>query len=416
MIEEEYKPTKIIFENENPTQKENSLNSTSIISIPDIEEYIFDDYLSGSLDFTKKILEAKINFELKCQSPAMFLPRIMPKLSFPYISPKQPSVLSSMQMSEEYKQDNHSKIPQSASGSPQNSFDTKLQEEKCSKSSQTEDNVKSASKNRLFPASSKSVTPLKASTDTRKALIIDERLISLPGFQQTFADYRIIFRALKACDMEINERTCIIFRPLITLKGAHKHFKNFRVSHDQLTQALTLFEKVFLVISLENELKQYDEISESNKRLLSHIYGNKINVQIRQFPTNKSAFNFIHSLVDDSQKFLRDCESLHEHLLSLFPTISKSLAQAILMKGNPIIDCSISIDEFPKINIVPFKQVLDSISETYKANKARRGDISEDKNNQLPYATESESQPLYVSGNKKIIAPFPSSIPFSNEI
>lgn len=414
VVNEAFNKRKMIIENE--IQKDQSLNIFTMIAIQDIEEEVFDDFRSNSpkLEIKKKV--PKIEFAFNKESPINLLPRAMPKLVFPKRKTKSPTESISIQVSDNHHQNNISQSSRLTSkiihSSPSNLSP------KCSQSSQTEDmklikhgiSKLSSSLNRLFPKSSKSVTPVKSSTDTRKAFIIDERLMPLPDFQQVFADYRIIFRTLKSYDMEINEHTCIIFRPILVENLVHQTVKSFNISNNQIVEALTKFEKVFIIISLEDEFKQYNEMSEENMKLLSFICDNQISIKIREFPTNKSAFNFIHSLVDDSQKFLRDCESLHEHLLSLFPTISKSLAQAILTKGNPIVDCSAPIDKFPKHNILPFKQLLDTPSTSFKKRKVKN------KSDKIPYSIESDSQLLYVSSNKKISAPFPSTILLSNEL
>lgn len=418
-LEEVFIKRKTFIDDQKEIQKEiqkEPLNLSAMITISRIEENSFDIF-DNSYEKALKMEGPKIDFAISKETQTTLLPRTMPKLNFPDFNSETHHELRPSQ-----KSDNQTTqmIPEIVKSNPN---DLSLKE-KCSQSSQTEatnlsksnDTNASNSKSRLFPASSKSVTPVKTSTDIRNALIIDERIISLPGFQQIFADYRIIFRTLKSYDIEINERTCIIFRPLLIKSEFHKDLKSFSVSHDQIVESLIKFEDVFIVISLEDEFAQYKEISEEKLKLLSFIYGNKISVKIREFPTNKSAFNFIHSLVDDSHKFLRDCESLHEHLLSLFPTISKSLAQAILMKGNPIVDCSITLDEFPNYNIIPFKQVLDTVSDSYKINKAKNQVNTENKSEKLPYAIETDIQPLCPSSNRKISAPFPSTILLANEI
>lgn len=412
---------KSIIEEELHLQKENPIYSSPISSISYIEENCFD---SCNEDFNSisnfNIPETKKNFELEVKPTIDILPKSIHFLILPTQHPPKHNDIS--QPTENQLQSNEPKTitPEAKKSKielPNNSLKVK-----CSKNNQENKPEKSnstISRSRLFPKASKSVTPIKNSTDTRKALIIDERLISLPGFQQAFADYRVIFRSLKSCDIEINIHTCVILRPLVDPYDnmSKKTKKNFNVNRSQLVQALTLFERVFIVIAMEGEMVQYQNISKDILKLISNIYGNQISVRIRQFPTYKSAFNFIHSLVDDSQIFLRDCESLHEHLLSLFPTISKSLAQAILRKGNPITDCSIILDEFPQMNIIPFKHVLDTLSILYQKNKKKKQIIENDADDEdrLSHFVESNPQPLFAPSNKKISAPLPSSIFIKND-
>lgn len=412
---------KSIIEEELHLQKENPIYSSPMSSISYIEEYCFD---SCNEDFNSisnfNIPETKKNLELEVKPTIDILPKSIQFLVLPTQHPPEHNDI--FQPTENQLQSNEPKTMSPETKKSKIELPNNSLKVKCSKNNQEnkpEKTNSTISRSRLFPKASKSVTPIKNSTDTRKALIIDERLISLPGFQQAFADYRVIFRSLKSCDIEINMHTCVILRPLVDPYDnmSNKTKKNFNVNRSQLVQALTQFERVFIVIAMEGEMVQYQNISKDILKLISNIYGNQISVRIRQFPTYKSAFNFIRSLVDDSQIFLRDCESLHEHLLSLFPTISKSLAQVILRKGNPITDCSIILDEFPQMNIIPFKSVLDTLSILYQKNKKKKQIIENDADDEdrLSHFVESNPQPLFAPSNKKISAPLPSSIFIKND-
>ena len=158
-------------------------------------------------------------------------------------------------------------------------------------------------------------------------------------YSSFFQKTKILYRQLRACDIEINEKMGVI----ITEKDMTK-----------LIESMISFEEVIV-------LKQF------NDKNSSFIHGIN-NLKVRYFPNQESMMMFLAYLTKHSYSFLREKETLHEYLLSLFPTISKTLAQLMLQKGNPITDPTIDLSNFPQMNIFPFTFILDTPSQVYQSN------------------------------------------------
>jgi hypothetical protein len=107
----------------------------------------------------------------------------------------------------------------------------------------------------------------------------------------------------------------------------------------------------------------------------------------------------------EPNSYLRDAESLHEMLLCLFPTISRSLSHRLLKKGNPITDRGFCFEEFSPMNIHPFNVLLDTPTLGFQKNQ-----IGGKKPVKPKKVMESESILSFIPGDARIRAPRPGSI------
>ena len=239
-------------------------------------------------------------------------------------------------------------------------------------------------KNYIEPSFSQDINVIKETNNNKKgnhkkmnevennvspAIIVNEPILKIPSFKEIFRDCHYILRNLKCADFEISHKCCIILSSI-----------NF----EKIASASLMYESVFL-LSYGNE-----------KSTLNYI-GLK-NTKFRKFPNIQNALLFVKSMINKDQTFLRDKESLHEYILSLFPTISKTLAQLILQRGNPILDNKIDLRGIPEMNYYPLNILLDAISTLYQENKKKQKRVY------------SKVKNLVAPTNKKIFAPKPNLI------
>jgi hypothetical protein len=222
-------------------------------------------------------------------------------------------------------------------------------------------------RSRIFPrATSAVVRPETA--DLRPAILVDESMLSIPEFQAQFSDCRIIVRKLRAASIEINDRCAVLLGEF---------------EADIVANAIVTYETVVLI----NASDQF------------HCYPS---VKIRNFPTHKCAFKYIRGLVGPAPH-LRDQESLHEMLLSLFPAVSRSLAQNMLRLGNPIAEPDFAFGEFPEMNVYMFTVLLDAETMAYQRNVARGQKQKRPQGTKV--ATKSRSILSFIPGIGKVPAP-----------
>lgn len=159
------------------------------------------------------------------------------------------------------------------------------------------------------------------------------------------------------------------------------------VKLDSLIAALCCFEIVYVINADDTSLCD----------LASHSA-----IRVRNFVSRTVAFRFLLSLASTAPNaYLRDKESLHENLLWLFPTVSRSLALHMLRNGNPITDVTFFMDPFPGLNTYTFKTLLDMPTMAFTANRAARRSY---KKKSIP-RTGSTSICKFIPGVTKVAAP-----------
>ena len=207
------------------------------------------------------------------------------------------------------------------------------------------------------------------------AVICDPALLNNPDFTKAFSDCRIISRKLKYVTLELDEKTGVIIG-------------QFKL--DTLISAMCCFETVYLI-----------NISEK----ISADFSSQSVLRVRNFQTLHTAFKFLRGLVSPSAShFVREKESLHEHLLWLFPMISRSLALHMLAEGNPISDRSCLLDVYPTMNACLFKSLIDMPTMSFSSRQVSKRKSSAAK-------TRQKHQPeilAFVPGVTKVSAPWPN--------
>jgi hypothetical protein len=230
-------------------------------------------------------------------------------------------------------------------------------------------------KSKLFPKLS-SIAVHSEPSDPRPAFIADPSVLKVPEFSAAFADCRVVVRALRCADIEMSDRVAIILRP---------------PRLDRVVEAIATFETIFIVgpdVSTQFEFHGHPSI------------------RIRHFPEMESTFRFIRCLIDPrTGLYLRDHESLHELLLSFFPSVSRSLAQHMLRKGNPISDANFSFEEFPSMNVYVFTVLLDAQTLAFQRHVAQKRSRKAP-GKRMPV----EGIPAHVPGLSKVPAPRPGTI------
>jgi hypothetical protein len=96
-------------------------------------------------------------------------------------------------------------------------------------------------------------------------------------------------------------------------------------------------------------------------------------------------------------------------LLSLFPGVSRSLAQNMLKLGNPIAEPDFAFGEFPEMNVYMFTVLLDANTMAYERNIAHVEAEARKQNQKrrpgLKVATKSRSILSFIPGVGKVSAP-----------
>lgn len=213
-------------------------------------------------------------------------------------------------------------------------------------------------------------------TNIAPTVIVSWEVAHMLDFDTIFEKCRVITRRMKYVDVEISPTTAVILR---------------RPTLDNIVSAITCFETVYLLGTDTDSLIPY----------IGHH-----TLKTRQFLTQTAALKFIRSLIETSpNSYVRDRESLHEHLLYKFPTITRTLAMKMLKSGNPIRDDSFIYEPYPQMSTYIFKNLLDMPSMAYYSYQAsktvakRKSRVHETPNN--------ESIMSYIPGVVKIKAPRP---------
>jgi hypothetical protein len=229
---------------------------------------------------------------------------------------------------------------------------------------------------RLFPKAASLNTPKVGPSDPRPAIVVDQTLIQDLDFQAAFSDCHVIVRKIRAADIELNDRCAVLVRDFVPARVA---------------AAMVSYERVFLV-------------STSPKACLAFLGSHSLSVRVCQ--DNSQVMGFIRSMATpEPNTYLRDAESLHEMLLCLFPTISRSLSHRILKKGNPITDPGFCFEEFSPMNIHPFNVLLDTPTLGFQKSQIGKKKVVKQKK-----GMESESILSFIHGDARIRAPRPGSI------
>jgi hypothetical protein len=195
----------------------------------------------------------------------------------------------------------------------------------------------------------------------------------MPGFAPAFSDCRIVVRKLKCADIELSDRLAVLIQQLTTTR---------------VVDALATYETVLII--------------GPDAKACFAFHGHP-SIRIRHLPTVESSFRFIRKMVDHhASGYLRDRESLHEMLLSLFPGVSRSLALRLLRKGNPISDNTFSFEEFPSMNVYVLTVLLDGQTLAFQKHSAQQ------RTKKAP-----AKRMAAVSGLSKVPAPRPGTIPRS---
>ena len=206
-------------------------------------------------------------------------------------------------------------------------------------------------------------------------VICEPRLAKLPEFAEMFADCRVVLRKLKYVDLELSEKTGVLIG-------------NFKL--DTLISAMCCFETVYLV-----------NISEQ----ITASFSSHPSIRVRNFTSLREAFSFLRALASPAAShFIRNKESLHEHVLSLFPMISRTLALHMLSEGDPIKDASTLLDPYPTMNASLFKLLLDMPTMSFNAHRFSRREPSKGKTQAKQKRLKETS--TFVPGVTKVSAPW----------
>ena len=207
-------------------------------------------------------------------------------------------------------------------------------------------------------------------------VICEPRLARRPEFAEMFADCRVVLRKLKYVDLELNERTGVLV-------------ENFKL--DTLISAMCCFETVYLV-NISGQI--------------AASFSSHPSIRVRNFTSSREAFSFLRALASPAAShYIRNKESLHEHVLSLFPMISRTLALHMLSEGDPIKDASALLDPYPTMNASLFKLLLDMPTMSFNAHRFSRRETSKNKT-QARQKRPKETY-TFVPGVTKVSAPWP---------
>jgi hypothetical protein len=237
--------------------------------------------------------------------------------------------------------------------------------------------IQNSSLSRLFPQASSPSTPRIATVDTRPAVLVDDKILGFPGFRSIFSECRVVVRKVANADIELSERCAALIQ-------------NFTPS--RIASAIATYQEVYLIAT--------------DYQLCFAFIGSP-SLKVRILPTAELVLTFVRSLATPLPNcYLRESESLFEMLLCLFPTISRSLALHLLKKGNPISDENYCFEEFPEMNIYPFRILLDAETMTFQKNQLAKN------RKQVAVKKPAESQSIlsFIPGYGKVPAPKPGSI------
>jgi hypothetical protein len=235
-------------------------------------------------------------------------------------------------------------------------------------------------KSKLFPKLSSVAVRLEPS-DPRPAFLADPSALKIPEFSAAFSDCRVVVRRLRCVDLEMSDRVGVILQP---------------PRLDRVVEAIATYETVFIVGP------------DATARFAFHGHPS---IHIRHFLEMAPTLRFIRRLIDPrAGLYLRDHESLHEMLLSFFPCVSRSLAQHMLRKGNPISDPNFSFEEFPNMNVYVLTVLLDAQALAFRGNSAQKR-VRKAPGKRMP----TEGIPVHVPGLSKVPAPRPGTISRSED-